>query len=78
MLFLLDVYEGIVVEILGGGEVLQYVYPVGDEAFSIEIIGQIDVFTLILDVLKQLIVVESGIVGAVEILSDTEGILSLF
>ena len=77
MLFLLDVYEEIVIEVLGGGEVFQNVYPVGDEALCVKVVWQIDEFYFALYILKQLVVFKCGIVCAVKItLGNSQRVLS--
>ena len=78
MFLLFDINEVIIIEIFGGCEILQNIYPVSDEALGIEIIGKIDIFTFILHIFKEFIVIKSGIVGAVKILfAYPQGIFSL-
>ena len=68
MLLFLDIYHGIVVEILRRGEIAQDVNAVGDELLGVIIVGQVDVFTVVFYVFKQVVIVESRVVGAVKIL----------
>ena len=79
MLLLLDVDENVIIEVLGGGEILQYMYPVRNEALRVEIVWKVDEFHLIPDVLEKLVIVKRGIVCGVEVtFGYAQGVLGLF
>ena len=66
-LLFLNIDKCIVVEVFGRREILEYIYPVGDEALCAVIVRKVDIFSVVLDMLEQFVVIESGIISGIQV-----------
>ena len=68
MFFLLDIYQNIIIKVLGRSKIAQDRDSVGNKLFRVIVVGKVNILTLIFYVFKKLVLVKPGIVGTVKVL----------